>query len=80
MNGQPPNDELLLTVFLLACAFLGIFYLVDLWRDYRVSDVWRTVYADWRERRAERRARKEVDGLSARGVVIRIRDVWEAKR
>jgi hypothetical protein len=75
-------DDILLIVFLLAAAFVGMFWLADLWRDCRMADVWRTVYGDFRvaraQRRAERLAAMDVDEHPR--VVIRIRDQWEAKR
>jgi hypothetical protein len=82
MTATQTGDEILLIVFLLTCAATVIYWLVDLWRDSRLSDVWRTVYGDYRcvraQRRAERLARREVDQDPR--VVIRIRDQWETKR
>jgi hypothetical protein len=75
-------DDILLIVFLLGGAFLGLFYLVDLWAGspFRatVRDAWADVRARRAERQVERRARRDVDQNPR--VVIRIRDVWEAKR
>jgi hypothetical protein len=82
MTPTQTGDEILLIVFLLTCAATILYWLIDLWTDSRLSDVWRTVYGDYRcvraQRRAERQARREMELHP--NVVLRIRASWEAKR
>lgn len=82
MNGQPPNDELLIMVFMLVWACLVLYWVIDRWSDSTFTEVWRTMREDCRinreERRRERRERQDVDRRP--NLVIRIRDQWETKR
>ena len=80
MPGYIDPGELIVAIAFSATLAVTVgFWVIELWATSadRVRDVWATVRADWRRRRAERKAWRDVNAHP--NVVIRIRRSWESR-